>query len=163
MKIFISLFLFFIVVHSSSTQETYLHRNVTSGFYGADNNASQPFVTTGNVVGQILSGAVFGVVGGIVGIYAGAMIVPGEGTGTPAIPPGAVLGALFGYTLGTSAGVYFAGKRFTDDGSYVITLIGSTIGTIGGLSIFFLTETAAPPIIFSLAIPVTAFHLSRIF
>ncbi len=125
-----------------------------------------PLKAAGCVAGGAAVGGLFAFPSFMLG---GAMGGSGNDWGEALL--GATVGASVGYTIGNSLGVYWIGNIGDARGSYLATLLGSTVGMLAGLGLVFgrdphafssgeefLILTVPPPLIATTAFWLTVKH-----
>lgn len=78
---------------------------------------------------EVLGGATMGVFFALGGVLISTQMTPEGSMGWDEIA-GALGGVMLGYPLGVATGVFFAGKRMKQTGSFVFALLGSILGTV---------------------------------
>ena len=92
-------------------------------------------LTQKQIIDEILSGTGGGLVLGLTGGYLGFLKDETEPKGCKYFPKYTVYGAVTGYIIGSSIGVYFLGNRGDERGLYLATLAGSILGPFIGAGI----------------------------
>lgn len=124
-----------IVVRHRDTFETFTTFEIYQGDDSLTTGKSNP---VGRLAGQYLSGVVVGLGGGVAGLGAGFALAGRCDESLGCALGHLALGIYAGYTVGSSLGVYLAGRSQYGKVSYLGSLAGSLLGT------FLLTRFEAP-------------------
>ena len=105
-----------------------------------NNNENDEFTTTSRIVSQIGVGTATGLLGGLAGTMFGYAFKQDCEKCLPNVPSGTFSCGLVGWIIGTALGIDYIGKTHSYKSNFLLTLGGSFVGMIGGISLTYKTK-----------------------